>query len=73
VDVLVASHILAGSILTGLAFIIIVITCVVINNIIAKYWKPIKMFTPDSWKAFNPPATYQEPEKIEPAIEVTKK
>jgi len=68
VDVLVASHILAGSILTGLAFIIIVITCVVINNIIAKYWKPIKMFTPDSWKAFNPPL-----ERIDPPIEAPKK
>jgi hypothetical protein len=67
-DVLVASHILAGSILTGLAFIVFVITAVVINNIIAKYWKPVKLFTPDSWKAFNPPL-----EKIEPAIETPKK
>ena len=67
-DVLVASHILAGSILTGLAFIVFVITAVVINNIIAKYWKPVKLFTPDSWKAFNPPL-----EKIEPSVETVKK
>jgi hypothetical protein len=72
-DVLVASHILAGSILTGLAFIIIVITCVVINNIIAKYWKPIKMFTPDSWKGFHPPEQYPATEKIDPQIETPKK
>jgi len=54
-DVDVAAEILAGSILTGLAFIVFVVTVVVINNIIHKYWKPVKMFTPDSWKAFNPP------------------
>jgi hypothetical protein len=70
-DVLVASHILAGSILTGLAFIVFVITAVVINNIIARYWKPVKLFTPDSWKGFQPP--YQEPEKIEPSVETVKK
>jgi hypothetical protein len=54
-DVDVAAEILAGSILTGLAFIVFVVTVVVINNIIHKYWKPVKFFTPDSWKAFNPP------------------
>ena len=55
-DVVTASHILAGSILTGLAFIVFVITAVIINNIFHKYWKPVSFFTPDSWKAFNPPA-----------------
>ena len=34
-----ASVFLAGSILTGLGFIVIVATAVVINNIIHKYWK----------------------------------
>ena len=67
-DVIVASHILAGSILTGLAFIVFVITAVVINNIIAKYWKPVKFFSPDSWKGFNPPL-----ERIEPPVETPKK
>jgi hypothetical protein len=59
-----AANILAGSILTGLAFVAMVITAVVINNIIAKYWKPVKLFTPDSWKAFNPPT-----ERIDPPAE----
>lgn len=54
-DVDVAAEILAGSILTGLSVIVFVVTVVVINNIIHKYWKPIKLFTPDSWKSFNPP------------------
>lgn len=56
-DVDVASRILAGSILTGLSFVVFVITIVVINNIFSKYWKPVKLFTPDSWTAFNPPLT----------------
>lgn len=59
-----AANILAGSILTGLAFVIMVITVVVINNIISKYWKPVKLFTPDSWVAINPPARYATEEEI---------
>jgi len=72
-DVDVAAEILAGSILTGLAFVVFVITVVVINNIIAKYWKPVKIFTADSWN-FNPPARFiePEPEKIPPSIDTTK-
>jgi len=41
-DVDVASEVLAGSILTMLALITVVIGIVVINNIFHKYWKPIK-------------------------------
>jgi len=71
-DVDTAAEILAGSILTGLSFVVFVITAVVINNIIHKYWKPVKLFTPDSWKAFNPPNYHQE-EKIPPVLDETKK
>jgi hypothetical protein len=42
-DVDTAASVLAGSILTGLAFLVVVITVVVINNIISKYWKPISI------------------------------
>ena len=52
---------LAGSILTALGFIVFVIAVVAINNILHKYWKPVRMFTPDSWKGFNPPINYIEP------------
>jgi hypothetical protein len=41
-DVENAAAILAGSILTGLSFIVVVITIVVINNIFSRYWLPIK-------------------------------
>ena len=46
---------LAGSILVMLGLIIITAGIVAINNILHKYWKPVKIFTPDSWKGFHPP------------------
>ena len=63
-DIDTAAEILAGSILTGLASVIFVITIVVINNILHKYWKPVKIFTADSWN-FNPPQRFAEPGEIE--------
>ena len=56
---------LAGSILTVLGFVIIVIGIVVVNNIIHKYWKPVNIFTPDSWKAFHPPERYVHQEELD--------
>lgn len=45
---------LAGSILFALGMIAIVAGIVVVNNIISKYWKPVRIFTADSWN-INPP------------------
>jgi hypothetical protein len=56
-----AAVFLAGSILTALGFIVVIVAIVAINNILHKYWKPVKIFTPDSWKGFNPPINYTEP------------
>jgi hypothetical protein len=50
-----AAVFLAGSILTALGFIVVVVGAIVINNILHKYWKPVAIFTPDSWKGFFPP------------------
>ena len=55
-----ASNFFVGSILTMLGFIVVIAGMIVINNLIAKYWKPVKLFTPDSWKGFNPPYPNQE-------------
>jgi len=65
-DVDNAAEILAGSILTGLALVIIVITIVVINNIFSKYWKPIKWVKYDNM----PPrfASQEELDRIAPSI-----
>ena len=61
---------LAGSILTTLGFVVIIAGIIVVNNILHKYWKPVKMFTPDSWKGFNPPYIHPEIDKSNPPKEV---
>jgi hypothetical protein len=61
---------LAGSILTMLGFIVIAAGLVVINNILSKYWKPVRMFTQDSWH-INPPerfASHDELSRVAPEI-----
>ena len=37
---------------------------VVVNNILHKYWKPVRMFTADSWH-INPPHRFAEPHEVE--------
>jgi len=64
---------LAGSVLIMLGFVIIVAGCAVINNIIHKYWKPVKIFTADSWQPFGGTslpryATEEELAKIAPRL-----
>jgi hypothetical protein len=59
-DIDKAAVFLAGSILTALGFIVIVIAAVVINNIIYKYWKSF------GWNFFpmyvgKEPTVYEEP------------
>jgi hypothetical protein len=60
-----AAVFLAGSILTMLGFIVVIGGVIVINNLIHKYWKPVRVFTPDSWKAMNPPARFASQEELE--------
>jgi hypothetical protein len=43
---------LAGSVLIMLGFIVIVAGSIVINNLLHKYWKPVRIFTADSWQPF---------------------
>ena len=67
---------LAGSILTMLGLVVVVAGMIVINNIIAKYWKPVRIFTSDSWSAMNPPgrfASQDELDRVAPALEKEKK
>jgi len=66
-----AAVFLAGSILTALGFVVVVIGMVVINNIISRYWKPIRIFTEDSWQAFGSPARFAEPPEVEKTQEPT--
>jgi hypothetical protein len=63
---------LAGSILTALGFVALVVAVVVVNNILHKYWKPVAIFTPDSWKGFHPPMRFEDQEKIAPHLDENK-
>ncbi len=62
-----AANFLGSTILVMIGFVVFVIGIVVINNILHKYWKPVKIFTPDSWKGFNPPHISYQTEKNEPS------
>jgi hypothetical protein len=67
---------LAGSILTVLGFIVVVIGIVIVNNIIHKYWKPVRVFTSDSWSAMNPTVRFaheDELTRVAPTLEEANK
>ena len=69
-----AAEILAGSILTGLALVVAVITIVAINNILHKYWKPVRVFTDDSFSHYTTPKRFMNPdemEKVPPKLDET--
>jgi len=61
---------LGGSILTALGFVVVVGAIVIVNNILHKYWKPVRIFTADSFNMYGP-AQYSEP-KVDPDVEATK-
>lgn len=72
-DVDSAATFLSCAILFGAGFAIIGIAIIFLNNIIHKYWKPVRIFTEDSWVAFNPSSSrFAEPhelEKIPPTLD----
>jgi len=73
----------AGMILITLGIIVIVAGATFINNILHKYWKPVTIFSQDSWTLFGSAATdryienhpeviaarKQEQEKIPPTLD----
>lgn len=56
-----AASMLAGSILTVLTLVVFVIGAIAINNILHKYWKPVRIFTADSWNIIPAPTRFIEP------------
>jgi len=61
-DIDQAAVFLAGSILTALGFIVIVIAAVVINNIIHRYWKSFGWnFLPDYMQKEQKEMIYEDP------------
>lgn len=59
-----AAVFLAGSILTMLGFIIVIGAIIIINNLLHNYWKPVKIFTSDSWN-INPPERFASQEELD--------
>lgn len=58
-----AAVFLAGSILTALGFIVVIAAVVIINNLLHKYWKPVRIFSSDSWH-INPPQRFITQEEL---------
>jgi hypothetical protein len=58
-----AAMFLAGSIITGLGFIIVFIVIVIINNILHQYWKPIKWI-----RIMDHPMYVSREELVEPEV-----
>lgn len=52
-DVDSAATFLSCAILFGAGFAILGITVIFLNNIVHKYWKPVRIFTADSWAPFS--------------------
>jgi hypothetical protein len=66
-----AAVFLAGSILTMLGFVVVVTGIVVINNILHKFWKPVKL-----WRFEEHPsrfASQEELDRIAPVLDENKK
>lgn len=71
---------LAGSVLMAIGIIVLVGMLVIINNILHKYWKPVKLFTNDSFAVFGGNPRYMTDEeyaklqdaKQEPALDKRK-
>jgi hypothetical protein len=59
-----AAVFLAGSILTALGFVVVAIAVVAINNIVARYWQPVRVFTEDSWHSVGAAPRFAEPQEI---------
>jgi hypothetical protein len=64
-----AAVFLAGSVLTMMGFVVIIIGFVVINNIIHRYWKNLGWFRSWGLTFDQPPARFVEPHEIDKSNE----
>ena len=54
---------LGGSILTMLGFVVVIVGLVIVNNILHAFWKPVRIFTADSFN-INPPERFASQEEL---------
>jgi hypothetical protein len=64
-----AAAFLAGSILYGMGIVFGLMCLVCINNILHKYWKPVKIWMPSYMSDTHRFATHEEMEKIAPIMD----
>ena len=64
-----AAVFLAGSVLTMMGFVVIVVGLVVINNILHKYWKPLGWFKSWGLTFDNTPVRFAEPHELDKSSE----
>ena len=69
-----AAVFLAGSILTALGFLVVIGAIVIVNNLLHKYWKPVRIWTEDSFSPFKQSTdvrfmTHEEAAKIAPTLD----
>lgn len=65
-----SAEFLVGSILMGLGFCVLAVALVFINNILAKYWKPVKIWVPNYMTEQQPRfATDEELNRIPPSLD----
>ena len=67
-----AAVFLAGSVLTMMGFVVIVVGLVIINNIIHKYWKSFGWKWTPQWMT-EPPARFMTPEEANAQEKTSKK
>jgi hypothetical protein len=53
-----AGTFLIGSVLVMLAILVIVATTLLINTLLSKFWKPVRIFTADSFQGYIPTYPY---------------
>ncbi len=64
-----ASNFFVGSILYTMAIVVIVAGVTAINNIISKYWKPVKIWLPHYFQEPQRFATEEEAARIAPTLD----
>jgi hypothetical protein len=64
-----AATFLAGSVLTMIGFVVVIIGIVVINNILYKYWKPMGWFKSWGLTLDSAPPRFAEPHELDKSKE----
>ncbi len=76
-----ASNFLVGSVLMAVGFLVLIAGAVAINNLLHRFWKPVTVFSADSWALFgtknydewirnHPEVKAAETERVAPVLDI---